>query len=317
VSAEVRVRRDVLRVGGLAGDDVEVGYVDVRGPADGPHVTVLAGVHGTEYTSIAAVRRLAATLERDVVAGRVTAVPLVNPTAFWARSPFVVPADGKNLNRSFPGDPAGTDAEVLAHRLFATFVVGADALLDLHAGDLPEALEPFALYEESPVEAASRDLALAYGLGHVVRQSADARTVGGSTCAAAADLGIPAVVAESGQNGILDPAAVDRHTAGLTNALRHLGVLAGDAVPGAELAGRPAVEHEGWHWLRTPVAGWWESAVAVGAPVQEGDLLGTVGELLGGVRHEVRAPEAGVPLFVTTSPAVLADGLLLGLARGH
>jgi hypothetical protein len=24
-----------------------------------------------------------------------------------------------------------------------------------------------------------------------------------------------------------------------------------------------------------------------------------------------------VPLFVTTSPAVVADGLLLGLARGH
>jgi uncharacterized protein len=29
----------------------------------------------------------------------------------------------------------------------------------------------------------------------------------------------------------------------------------------------------------------------------------------------VRAPEAGVPLFLTTSPAVVADGLLLGLAR--
>ncbi|MFC7643287.1 hypothetical protein ACFQX6_22445 [Streptosporangium lutulentum] len=30
---------------------------------------------------------------------------------------------------------------------------------------------------------------------------------------------------------------------------------------------------------------------------------------------EVRAPEAGTPLFLTTSPAVSADGLLLGLAR--
>jgi predicted deacylase len=247
----------------------------------------------------------------------VTAVPLVNPSAFWARSPFVVPADGKNLNRSFPGSPDGTDAEVLAHRLFETFVVAADALLDLHAGDLPEALEPFALYEESPVEAASRELALAYGLGHVVRQSAAARTVGGSTCAAAADLGIPAIVAESGQNGVLDPRAVDRHTTGLTNALRHLGVLAGVAVPGAELAGRAATEHDGWHWLRTPVAGWWEASVGTGAAVAEGDLLGTVSGLLGGVLHEVRAPEAGVPLFVTSSPAVLADGLLLGLARGR
>jgi predicted deacylase len=310
------VNRQVLHVGGLAGGDLEIPFVDVRGAADGPHVTVIAGVHGTEYTSIAAVRRLAATLERDVTAGRVTAVPLVNPSAFWARSPFVVPADGKNLNRSFPGDPSGSDAEVLASRLLETFVVGSDFLLDLHAGDLPEALEPFVMYEESAVEPASRELALAYGLGHVVRQTAAVRTVAGSTCAAAADLGIPAVVAESGQNGLLDPAAVARHTTGVTNALRHLGVLAGRPVPGAELAGRPAVEHEGWHWLRTPVAGWWEPEVPVGASVQAGELLGTVSELVGDVLHEVRAPDAGVPLFVTTSPAVVADGLLLGLARG-
>lgn len=313
--------RAVLQVDGLAGGDVEITYVDVRGAGDGPHVTVIAGVHGTEYPSIGAVRRLAATLERDVVAGRVTAVPLVNPTAFWARTPFVVPADGKNLNRSFPGDLAGTDAEVLAARLFEAFVVGSDVLLDLHAGDLPEALEPFALYEQgrdekSAVEAAARELAVAYGLGHVVRQTRAARTVAGSTCAAAADLAIPAIVAESGQNGILDPAAVDRHTSGLTNVLHHLGVLAGEAVPGAVLAGRAPVEHEGWHWLRTPVAGWWEAAVPVGAPVQEGELLGTVSELLGDVLHEVRAPEAGVPLFLTSSPAVTVDGLLLGLARG-
>lgn len=307
----------VLSVSGLTGGELEIPYIDVRGPADGPHVTVIAGVHGTEYTSIAAVRRLAARLEQEVVAGRVTAVPVVNLAAFWARSPFVVPADGKNLNRCFPGDPSGTDAEVLAARLFETFVVGSDRLVDLHAGDLPEALEPFAIFEESSVEDASREMALAYGLGHVVRQTRAVRTVAGSSCAAAADIGVPAIVAESGQNGLVEPAAVDRHVTGLTNVLRHLGVLAGQPVPGEELAGQRTVQHEGWHWLRTPVAGWWEPAVAVGTGVEAGALLGTVSELLGAVVHEVRAPETGVLLFLTTSPAVLQEGLLLGLARGR
>ena len=101
-----------------------------------------------------------------------------------------------------------------------------------------------------------------------------------------------------------------RHLDGLANVARHLGVLPGDAVRG------PAPqEHEGWHWLRTPVAGWWEPALGVGEPAEAGALLGTVSELLGDVVHEVRAPEAGVPLFLTSSPAVQADGLLLGLAR--
>ena len=63
-------------------------------------------------------------------------------------------------------------------------------MIDLHAGDLPEALEPFVFYDASPVEQPARDLALAYGLGHMVRQSSEGRTVAGSTSAAAADLGI-------------------------------------------------------------------------------------------------------------------------------
>ena len=300
---------DVLEVTTVPGG-LQIPYVDVRGAADGPHLTVIAGVHGTEYTSIAAVREFALGLDPATVTGRITAVPLVNLPAFWARSPFVVPDDGKNLNRSFPGDPSGSYAEALADAVFTRFIVGSDALLDLHAGDLPEALEPFAMYEQSPVEAAARDLALAYGLGHVVRQVRAARTVAGSSCAAAADVGIPAIIAESGQNGLVDRVSIDRHVAGLTNVARSLGVLPGEAVE------HPAPqEHEGWHWLRTPVPGWWEPAVPVGATVAAGELLGTVSGLLGDVEHEVRAPEDGVPLFVTTSPAVVADGLLLGLAR--
>lgn len=289
---------------------VDIPYLDVTGAAPGPRLTVIAGVHGTEYTSIEAVRIFARGLDPAVITGRITAVPVVNIPAFWARSPFVVPADGKNLNRSFPGDPAGGYTEVYAHHVFESFIAGADYLLDLHAGDLPEALEPFTLYEESPVEAAARDLARAYGLGHVVRQARAERTVGGSTSAAAADAGIPAIIAESGQNGLVEPDAVNRHLVGLANVVRHLGLLAGDPSPV-----RPPVEHQGWHWIRTPVAGWWEPAAPVGTPVAEGDLVGTVSALSGELLHEVRAPAAGVPLFLTTSPAVLADGLLLGLAN--
>jgi predicted deacylase len=300
-----------LTIDQLPGGGLEIPYFDIRGVSDGPHLTLLAGVHGTEYTSIAAVREFARGLDPQQVSGRITAVPVVNLPAFWARSPFVVPADGKNLNRSFPGDPDGSYAEVLADQITQKFLIGSDYVLDLHAGDLPEALEPFSMYEESAVEDASRALALAYGLGHIVRQSAVGRTIAGSTCAAAADLGIPAIVTESGQNGLMDRSAVDRHLAGVMNVARSIGVLPGDASPPPLIR-----EHDGWHWLRTPVAGWWEPAVPVGAEVAAGNLLGTVSEICGDVLAELRAPEAGVLLFLTTSPAVVADGLLLGLARG-
>jgi predicted deacylase len=65
--------------------------------------------------------------------------------------------------------------------------------------------------------------------------------------------------------------------------------------------------------LRTPTAGWWQPAVDVGKRVEAGDRLGTVLDGFGDVLEVITAPEAGVLLFLTSSPAVQADGLLLGL----
>jgi hypothetical protein len=237
--------------------------------------------------------------------------PIVNLPAFWARTPFVVPLDGKNLNRSFPGDAGGSAAERIAAAVTERLITGSDYVIDLHAGDLPEALEPFALYDASPVERQARDLALAYGLGHLVRQSPRGRTVAGTTSATAADLGIPAITAESGECGILAQDAVDRHLRGLRNVLRYLGLLPGEAT----VFGRPA-EHEGWIWMTTDDAGWWQAAVRPGEPVAPGDLLGTVAPVIGGPPARITAPAAGVPIFITSSPAVSAGGLLLGLALG-
>jgi predicted deacylase len=290
---------------------LSIPYVNVIGEAgEGPHLTVIAGVHGAEYASIAAARALLAELRPAGLSGTVTVAPVINLPAFWARTPFVVPLDGKNLNRSFPGDADGSAAERIAAAVTERLIQGSDYVIDLHAGDLPEALEPFVFYDASPVEGRARDLALAYGLGHLVRQSSDGRTVAGSTSAAAADLGIPSFTAESGECGLLAADAVDRHLRGLRNVLRQLRLLPGDAV-----AFDPPVEHDGWIWMRTADAGWWEPAVATGTLVAEGDLLGTVSPVLGGTPTRITAPAAGVPLFITSSPAVSADGLLLGLAR--
>src|SRR6516225_10161322 len=214
----------------LAGLDIPV--VELTGAVDGPRLTVLAGVHGCEYAPMAAVRRWTKALAGRELRGSVRAVPVLNLPAFRARTPFVVPGDGKNLNRCFPGDPAGTVAQRLAHDAFTQLIVGSDALIDVHAGDMVEALEPFALYDAGASEARARELAEAYGLGYVIRQEPGPdRAVGGTTSAAAADIGIPAIIAESGQCGLVEPAAVDRHVRGLDRVLALLG-MAADPAPG-------------------------------------------------------------------------------------
>jgi hypothetical protein len=300
-----------LRLDSLPGESLVIPYARIEGTAgNGPHLTVVAGVHGAEYTGMAAVMRLIQTLDPDQVRGTITAVPILNQPAFWSRTAFVVPADGKNLNRCFPGDPAGSYTDVLAHEIFTRLIAPSDYLLDLHAGDLPEALAPFCLYEESDVEDRSRALALAYGLEHVVRQSRETRTVGGSTSSAAADAGIPAIIAEIGANGICDEASVERHLRGILAVCAAVGLLPAGTGVGAATP----TEYDGWIWMRSRVRGFWQSRVAAGQDVVEGDLLGVLLDPWGRELDRVVAPAAGCPLFMTTSPAVEADGLLLGLA---
>jgi uncharacterized protein len=299
----------------LAG--LEVPAVELAGAADGPRLTILAGVHGCEYAPMAAVRRWTRGLEERELRGSVVAVPVLNLPAFRARSPFVVPEDGKNLNRCFPGNPAGTLAERLAHATFTQLIVGSDALIDMHAGDMVEALEPFVLYDAGPGEARARELATAYGLGYVIRQEPGPdRAVGGTTSAAAASAGIPAIIAEAGGCGLVEPAAVDVHVRGLDRVLALLG-MADDPAAGAGPDRPPPTQLRRFLWLRCDDEGWWEPAVRPGEAVAQGQPLGTVSSIDGAqVLQTITAPAAGVPLFVTSSPAVAAGGLLLGLGAG-
>jgi uncharacterized protein len=305
----------------LAG--LPVPLIELTGAADGPLLTVLAGVHGCEYASMAAVRRWSRDLRTRELRGRVRAVPVLNVTAFAARAPFVVPEDGKNLNRCFPGNPDGTLAERLAYDTFSQLITGSDALIDAHCGDLVEALEPFSLYESGPAEDRSKDMADAYGLPYVIRQEPGPdRAVAGTTVGAAAQVGIPAICAESGGCGLVEPHAVALHEAGLNNVLRLLGMTGSaslaaktpDGGPGDEPS-RPELRYlSRFLWLRCRQAGWWEPVVGAGDAVASGQVIGTVTSLDGAETLEtITAPADCVVIFLTSSPAVADDGLLIGL----
>jgi uncharacterized protein len=289
--------------------EVELPCFEAAGESDGPHLCLLGGIHGGEYSSIAAVVRFMNALDTSALSGRITAVPIVSMPSFRARTAFVMPQDGKNLNRCFPGSPDGTFSDVLARHVFDELIAPSDAVLDLHGGDMVEALEPFSLYDESAVEEQARALAISFGLPYLVRSAPSEAPISGTTTSAAAAAGVPAVIAEVGGCGLLEEDAVRMHLDGLANALRHLRMLPGEvAPPRADMrtVGR-------FVWLRSTEEGWWEPDVRAGDEVKAGASLGSVLNLFGDVIERVPAPEDGVVLFLTTSPAVTADGLLLGL----
>ncbi|MGH3203814.1 MAG: succinylglutamate desuccinylase/aspartoacylase family protein [Streptosporangiaceae bacterium] len=299
------VNRRTIELAGLA-----VPLIEVTGSADGPLLTVIAGVHGCEYASMAGVRRWCRDLAGRELRGRVRAVPVLNLPAFRARTPFVVPEDGKNLNRCFPGRAAGTLAERLAYDAFHQVIAGSDGYVDAHCGDMVEALQPFTLYEAGPAEGLARDLATAYGLPYVIRQEPGPdQAAPGTSSGAAAEAGIAAITAEAGGCGLVEEHAVAMHVAGLNGVLQVLGMTDDQPVE----AQRPAHLNR-FLWLRCTRAGWWEPAVSTGQRVAAGQLIGAVTTLDGAeVLETITAPADCVVIFLTSSPAVADDGLLTGL----
>ena len=87
----------------------------VHGSRPGPRVAVTAGIHGAEYVSIAALREVVHDLDPSSMTGSLVAVLTANPAGFAARTIYLNPLDGLNLNRQFPGDRHGSPTQRLAH----------------------------------------------------------------------------------------------------------------------------------------------------------------------------------------------------------
>lgn len=153
-----------IPVGGGAG----IPAVCVVGGRPGKTLVVTAGVHGDEYVAAEAVRTLLRVLRPESLTGQVIFVPVVNRGGFYAGT-YLVPEDGENLNRCFPGDPAGSMTRRIAHALEQALYPQADFLLDLHSGSSYETMEPLVFFPvgageavENAVRPAAQGLSLTY-----------------------------------------------------------------------------------------------------------------------------------------------------------
>ena len=322
-------QRHMIKLSGAAlADDEPRPVISISGAKPGPTLFVNAGVHGGEYPAIEAVIRLSKTLDAKKISGTVLLMPCLNLPAFRTRTPFVCPVDGVNPNRVFPGDASGSYSEQMTHALIHEFVVHADAYIDLHGGDIPEALVPFAICRSETgladqkardVAARSKAMAMAFGLPYVLTISKPVQpSKGYSSYAGAAEKGIPAILAEAGGVGQMQEDQVELLVAGVRNVMQHLGMIEvedrGQKTEDRKTKSKVLTKFE---WLYTKHAGMWYPKVAAGDQVKKGKEIGHVGDLFGATLEKIISTVDGVVLFLTINPSVLENGLLMGIGCGE
>jgi predicted deacylase len=312
-----------LTVGGVTARPGEAtsGYIDVADGSDkgtripvsvvngvrpGAVLALVAGTHGYEYTSIVALPRVLAQLDPKRMSGAVILVHMANPPGFFERRIYYN-ADGKNLNRMYPGKKDGSQTERMAFAITREVIDKATHLIDMHCGDGNESLRPYSYWTVSPsatVDEAARELNFAFGLDHIVVDRERPRDPAQSSYTAntATLRGKPAITVESGGMGMTDEESVAAQEKGALSVIAHLKIM--DA---------PSIRVEKPVWIepsevvRAPAAGVWRPVVDKRESVALGTLIGRVFDPFGKVLAEVRAPFAGELLYVVGTPPVGKD----------
>src|SRR5713226_4175290 len=275
-----------------------------HGAKPGPVLALVAGAHGTEYSSIISLEKLIALLNPAEISGTVIIVPLINIQSFEQKVPHLNPVDRKSMNRFYPGKMDGTQTERASFLITKQVVEQCDHLIDLHGGDLDESLRPYSYWTRTGNEKQdqiSREMVLAFGLDHIIISTDRPKDPQASRYLenTATTRGKPSITAEAGYAGTVETDDLNALVNGCLNVMRYLKML-----PGA-----PAVvEHPVWIekvvTLASEQTGIFYPLVRRGTYVEQGMKVGYVTDYLGKVIFEARAPASGVVLYVCAVPSM-------------
>lgn len=283
----------------------------------GPTVLISAGNHGDEYEGQIAALRLIREIQPEQVAGRIIVVPIISTAASRAHTRLW--PSGANFNRSFPGTADGPQIEQLAHFFSTVLFPASDVVIDMHsAGGIgwiipcshmcvpKDPVQRKAMLEA--MEAWNSDFHFFYTSdGNYLPNEAERQ-------------GKIVVTTELGGSSRIPVAVQELAWSGLTNVLRHFGVLEGTVQTRASLGLPPAtlvdcrfddgrIGNVGsglFDNIIAPVTGLFEVLVEPGSPVAEGQPVARIWSHDDPTRPPVdlASPFAGYLMGLRTLPVV-------------
>jgi len=273
-----------------------------RSHLPGPSVVLSAGIHGNELNGIEIIRRLLVDKALMPKIGTVIALPAVNLFGFLQRTREL--PDGRDLNRSFPGNKDGSLAAQLAYVLTHEILPHAQYGIDFHTGAARRSNFPqIRCFFGSRTDL---ELANAFGAPFTV----NSRFREDSYRERAFREGKNILVFEGGESLRFDNRSIEVGMAGTLRLLRHLG-MAESAPP----ISRKPVQIQQSIWLRAKSSGLWRPFVANGEAIRKKQLIGSISDPFGESEHPIRAKEDGYVLGINNLPVINKGDALIHIGR--
>ncbi|KPQ00651.1 MAG: putative deacylase [Bacteroidetes bacterium HLUCCA01] len=273
-----------------------------RARQEGPTLLLTAGLHGNEINGIEIVRRLIASKVLHPERGTVVAVPVVNIYGFLQQERYL--PDGKDLNRSFPGNKNGSLAGRVAFAIVNQILPIIDVGVDFHTGGASKDNYPqtrCVLAHED-----NRELAAAFSAPFTLNSPLIDR----SFRKAAHRRGKSIIVYEGGESLRLDEQAIQHGIDGTLRLMKWLSMKS--TAPQAILANRVLEKSV---WVRARVSGLFRTELQPGDKISRNQPLGSISDPFGETEIEVKSPSNGYIVGLNRLPVVSAGDALIHL--GH
>lgn len=248
-----------------SGNPVSIRAHVFRSYKPGPIILFIAGIHGDEINGVEILRRgLRNKLFADITTGTVMVVPLLNVYGFNNFSRDV--PDGKDVNRSFPGQATGSLASRIAAGLSKNLLALCDLVVDFHTGGRGVFNYPQIRY--SPDDELAKAAALDFNPPIILSTKAPQKSLRRS---AHRVHGTSILTYEGGENLRYDGISIEEGLAGIGRLL-----AARDMTHPGPLTDRKPIFVSASSWVRANRAGLFQWSKRSGFPVRKGEPIGTI-----------------------------------------
>ena len=274
--------------------NIAIPIIIERSLIPGPTVLITAAIHGDEINGVEIVRQLIARKINRPKRGSIICIPIVNVFGFL-NTDRAFP-DGRDLNRSFPGNKRGSLASRVAYYLTTQVLPHVDYCLDFHTGGASRFNAP--QVRVNPGDENLLKLAKVFNVPFTV-YSKNLKKSYRSTCD---KLGIPMVLFEGGKSLESNTQIVNFGVRGAKRFLYFLDML--DLKFNVTNPIKDTIIVEKSRWIRAQKSGLFHLKIKCNQWVEKGEILATITDPYGKMKFNVTTTNKGFIINVNQTPIV-------------